>query len=372
MISLLLFISVILLAYSNGSNDNFKGVASLYGSQTTGYRTAIVWATVTTLAGSLAAIVLAESLLIAFSGKGLVPDQLIGSVPFLIAVAGGAGVTVIIATFTGFPISTTHALIGALVGSGLMATEAGVNTDVLGKVFLLPLLLSPLLAVFLGASLYLIFRGLRLIFGITKEWCICIGQEQHIVAVPQPGSTLAMQKVEPVVTMKMDQWDECVQRYSGNYCGISYQKFMDAGHFVSAGVVSFARGLNDTPKIAALLLVLPGVGAQGSLLLVAIAIAVGGLVSARRVAETMSNRITNMNHGQGFSANLATGTLVIVASLFGMPVSTTHVSVGSLFGVGLATRQVNFPVMRNILLSWLITLPCAALIGGLVYAAVRI
>lgn len=142
---------------------------------------------------------------------------------------------------------------------------------------------------------------------------------------------------------------------------------MDAAHFLSAGIVSFARGLNDTPKIAALLLVLPGLSAHSSLVAVAVAMAVGGLLSARRVAETMSHKITGMNHGQGFSANLATGLLVIWASLFGLPVSTTHVSVGSLFGIGLTSRKADIHVMRNILFSWVITLPCSALIGGLIY-----
>ena len=75
---ILLLIAVCFLAYSNGANDNFKGVASLLGSKTTGYRTAISWATVCTFAGSVAAIFLAQSLLTKFSGKGLVPDSLVG------------------------------------------------------------------------------------------------------------------------------------------------------------------------------------------------------------------------------------------------------------------------------------------------------
>jgi PiT family inorganic phosphate transporter len=95
--------------------------------------------------------------------------------------------------------------------------------------------------------------------------------------------------------------------------------------------------------------------------------AVGGLLSARRVAETMSHRITEMNHGQGFSANLATGLLVTAATLFGMPVSTTHVSVGSLFGIGLTNGTADLRVVRNIALSWLLTLPCAAALGALAH-----
>lgn len=365
--TILLLLAVCFLAYSNGANDNFKGVASLFGSKTTGYRTAVGWATVSTFAGSVAAIFLAQSLLKRFSGKGLVPDALVGSEYFLLAVAVGAGVTVILATLTGFPISTTHALTGAMMGSGWVAVGSHVNLAVLGRAFFLPLLLSPFLAVALGASLYFVFRWCACGWGITKEWCICIGEEQRIVPMPQPSSVLALQAVAPVMTACVSRQSQCSQRYTGRVWGVGCQQAMDAAHFFSAGVVSFARGLNDTPKMAALLVVLPALGARSSLVAVAVAIAIGGLLSARRVAETMSHKITGMNHGQGFSANLATGLLVTAASLFGLPVSTTHVSCGALFGIGLTTRQVDFRVVCNILLSWMVTLPCAAVIGASVY-----
>ena len=112
----ILFLAACFLAYSNGANDNFKGVASLFGSRTASYRTAIGWATVTTFSGSICAIFLAQVLLRVFSGKGLVPDRIVGSERFLLAVALGAGCTVIAATILGFPISTTHALTGAILG----------------------------------------------------------------------------------------------------------------------------------------------------------------------------------------------------------------------------------------------------------------
>src|SRR5260370_10213829 len=105
----LLFLATCLLPYSNGANDNFKGVASLFGSRTCNYRTAISWATVTTFAGSIMSIFLAQTMLKKFSGKGIVSDHFVGSEYFLIAVAIAAGLTVIIATLTAFPISTTHA-----------------------------------------------------------------------------------------------------------------------------------------------------------------------------------------------------------------------------------------------------------------------
>ena len=364
----LLVLATIFLAYSNGANDNFKGVASLFGSKTVGYRAAIWWATVTTLAGSLVSIVLAESLLRKFSGRGIVPDQIAGSEVFLLAIALGAGLTVIIATFAGFPVSTTHALIGGIVGAGFAAVGTTVNLQSLGSGVLLPLALSPVLAISVAASSYVVLRFIRLQFGITKEWCLCVGETQQFLPIPQPGSVIALQAVRPpMLHVSTGEQVECEERYAGRFLGIRSQSLMDGAHVLSAGVVSFARGLNDTPKIAAMLLVVQMLDIRWGLVAVAVAIAIGGLLSAGRVAETMSHRITGMNHGQGLAANLSTGFLVILASTYGLPVSTTHVSVGSLFGVGLMAKKANVQVVSGIALSWLLTLPCAAVIGAATY-----
>ena len=129
-------------------------------------------ATVTTCAGSVAELFLADALVRKFSGKGLVPEMFASSPQFLLAVGLGAGATVILATLLGFPISTTHGLIGALVGAGAAAVDGGVNVAVLGRAFVLPLLLSPLLAVVTGALVYAVAHRLRLRFGITKETCV--------------------------------------------------------------------------------------------------------------------------------------------------------------------------------------------------------
>src|SRR3989338_5816842 len=104
-----LVLAVAFLAYANGANDNFKGVATLFGSRTTDYRTALWWATLTTFAGSCVALTLSGGLVKAFSGKGLVPDLLTHDPQFILAVGMGAALTVMLATITGFPISTTHA-----------------------------------------------------------------------------------------------------------------------------------------------------------------------------------------------------------------------------------------------------------------------
>jgi PiT family inorganic phosphate transporter len=366
MIFVLLFLATCFLAYSNGANDNFKGVASLFGSRTCSYRTAISWATVTTFAGSITSIFLAGTLLKKFSGKGIVPDHVAGSEYFVLAVVIGAGTTVILATLLGFPISTTHALTGAIIGCGLVAVGPGVNFAALGKGFVLPLLLSPVLAIVIATILYLLFRTLRIATGVTKEWCVCLGAEERVVAMPQP-SVLALRPAPPRLSLTIDEQKNCRERYAGSFLGVGAQQVMDAGHFLSAGTVSFARGLNDTPKIVALLLLWTALDIRWGFGAVALAMAIGGLLNARKVAEIMSRKITAMNHGQGFAANITTALLVVAASVYGLPVSTTHVSVGSLFGIGLTTGQANPRVIGKIALSWLVTLPCAALLAAAVY-----
>ena len=370
MVWVALFLATCFLAYANGANDNFKGVATLFGSQTTSYRVAIAWATATTFLGSVCSIVLAEALLKNFSGKGLVPNAIADGADFHLAVALGAGITVILATFTGFPISTTHGLTGALVGAGLVAIGTQVNFAALGSSFVLPLLLSPLIAILLGGLVYAAFQALRIKLGIEKEWCICVGETQQVIPMIQGGGTSLLTDV-PTTDIEIDSLEQCKQRYRGHFLSFQSQALIDTLHFLSAGLVSFARGLNDTPKIVALLLITQAFSVKWGMLAVALGMAMGGWLNARKVATTMSQKITKMNAGQGFSANLVTAGLVIAASRYGLPVSTTHVSVGSIFGGGLVSRQANWQVFYQILLSWLLTLPIAAVISGAVYSLLR-
>ena len=177
--------------------------------------------------------------------------------------------------------------------------------------------------------------------------------------------------------------------------GIHFQKILDISHYISAGIVSFARGLNDTPKIVGLLIVINTLDIKWGMSAVAIAMAIGGLLNAKKVGKIISKKITPMNSGQGFTANLVTGLLVTTASIHGLPVSTTHVSVGSIFGIGTLTKKAvriweiryhyrnagkidfkvdktgivhaDLKVVRNILMSWLLTLPIAAVFSALIY-----
>ncbi|ADG68638.1 phosphate transporter [Planctopirus limnophila DSM 3776] len=318
-LTILLILAVGFVAFTNGANANFKGVASLYGSGTATLRQALYWGTATTLAGSMASIFLAEGLLKAFSGKGIVPDELVRSPGFLSAVAVGAACTSFLATRLGFPVSTTHALVGGITGAGLAGSGTNVEFSALGKTFLYPLFFSPVVAVIVGGMAYLTLR-------------LCHLAPDHRT------------------------------------------RTLDVLHYASAGAASFARGLNDTPKMVALLMVLPemkeSTGFYGGYLGVAVLIALGGLLDADKVAETLGKKVTAMNPGQGFAASLTTALLVTTASFHSLPVSTTHVSVGSLLGIGITTGQAKWRTVGEILLAWVSTVPVGALLGALAYVVI--
>lgn len=365
----LLALLTLFVAYANGANDNFKGVATLYGASVADYKTALTIATVATFLGCVASVFFADELIQAFSGKGLVPDELAASPAFLLAVAAGAGATVILATVLGLPISTTHSLIGGLVGGGLMAAGDELNLEVLGSAFFLPLLLSPVVSVLLTMPLYKIGRGLSRRFGITKESCVCVapGQFVPVAALTEANVALAPEPRNSGPLVVVGTAPVCMDKYNGSVWGITAQTLIDNVHYSSAAAVSFARGLNDGPKIIGLLLVIEALNLQVSMLAVAAAMAVGGWLNAHKVAVTMSKKISRMNDGQALTANLVTAFMVILASRFGMPVSTTHVSVGSITGIGIVNGSADKAVIGGILMSWLLTLPIAAAISALVY-----
>lgn len=319
MIISILIIAVCFVAFTNGANANFKGVASLYGSRTTTLRSALWLGTTATFAGSIVAVYIADDLVKKFSAKGLVEDELLLSPTFTSAVALGAALTSFLANRFGFPVSTTHALVGSLVGAGMSGNHQHVYWGALGKNFIYPLVFSPLIAIFFGGIVYWVLRSVR--------W------------LPNEKSPM-----------------------------------LDLAHFLTAGAASFSRGLNDTPKMVALLLILPNFSShpQYTYFLIGTMIAFGGLIDSRRVAETLGKKVTDMTPSQGFASNLVTAILVTTASFHSMPVSTTHVSVGSLLGMGVMTKQAKWRKVAEILMAWIVTLPCGAAFAAIAFHLLRL
>lgn len=356
MIESLLIVFTLVLAAANGANDNIKGAATLLGSGVLGYRGAIALATVATAVGGLVSIYLANGLLQAFSGKGIVPDALTVSSPFLLSVAIGAAATIWIATLTGMPVSTTHGLLGGLIGAGLAVSPDGVVWGKAAKVMLLPLLLSPLIALTLAYLVSPLLRRWRQT-SANADPCLCIEN----TAVAGAGEVGAAMRVTATVGNTAEA--ECTDAPDRTVHSLPMRLWLDRAHLLSAAAVSFARGLNDTPKIAALVVAAGSFGVLPSSLGVLVAMALGGLLAARRVANTLAFKVTRMDAGEGLGGNLVTAMLVIGASRFGLPVSTTHVSTGAIFGIAAANGAGHFSVIRQILLAWCFTLPLAALLA---------
>ncbi len=345
--------AALFLAFSNGANDNFKGFATVWGAHALSYRNALLLATFATIAGSIFSLLLAGELARAFSGAGLVPDNVAAAPPFMAAVATGAAVTVITATRIGLPISTTHALLGAMIGAGFAASGSSLDLHHLGNKFVLPLLLSPVLGAACGMLAYQALRR-----GGNDADCLCVVQGAAL-RPPAGEGAVALQTTSklPSLVVASEQSCDAIPVAAGR---LTFSTFLDRAHIFSAATICFARSVNDTPKLAALLLAAQ-VSGFSSMVLVGAAMAFGGLILARRVAETMSLRLNTMDARQGVSANLITAGLVLLASRYGLPVSTTHVSVGSIAGVGLGAGTTNWSVLRNVLLSWAATLPLAGL-----------
>ena len=365
MMYIVLFLVVLMLAYANGANDNIKPFATAYGSRILSYRQTLVLASGSQLAGSIASILVAGALVKSFSGKGFVPDEVVGSVDFLIAVGIGAVTAVGLATIIGIPISTTHSLVGGLAGAGLAVAPSSLGWTTLAAVFVLPLAFSPALAMLLVAALYPLFKAIRRKLGIEATTRLVREAKLEVAAVHTDGTTAAA-----AAGYHYSLGDSGSRESGGTVSGVEAWRVVDTLHLGSAGALGFARGLNDTPKILGVLVAAEfagGLDTNTSLFCVAVAMVIGGLLHSGRLAHTMGRRITSINRGQGLLANVVSSALVIVASFAGMPVSTTYVSSGAIFGVGVWTGNADWGLVRNIFLAWFATLPIAALSAYIVF-----
>lgn len=336
----------LLLAWANGANDVSKGIATLIGSGLAKPAPAIFWGTFWTLVGGVAAAFWGSALAANFA-HGYLAADFRPDTPFIAGALCGAFGWVGIATRLGLPVSTTHGLLGGIAGAALSeAGPAGLNGGAVAGKALLPLLASPVLAILLCGALLLAVRWLA-----------------ERVPAWRPGCC------EPV------EWQadpfRCAE--AGAPASPFRMALLRWLHWLSSGAVSFARGLNDVPKIAAfLILALPALGlSQAETIFWAVgtvtaAMVGGSLWGGLRVARVLAFRVAELDAGRGLAANLGTSLLLLAASPLGLPVSTTHVSTGSLMGVRYAdrTRPPQADALRAILIAWLVTLPVAALIGA--------
>lgn len=312
-------VSATLLAFANGANDISKSIATLVGSGESDYKKAVVVTSLAVAAGAVLASTWAVKMTLLFT-KGMLSPQVQLNQAFALAILAGAVGWVLLSARVGMPVSTTHAIVGATLLTGVYAF--GFDQVLWGSVWTkvaLPLLISPVAA--FGVA-WLAFRFLH--------WL-------------------------------------CREHYCLN---------CHWAHWACAVSSGFARGLNDTPKIAgmgfffyAVMDPTVTVAPRWFFLVLAAANAAGGLIMGLRVTETLAHKVTRMNHLEGFAANLATTAMVIGTAVHGFPVSTTHVSGSAIMGMGLRKggAGLNFSVVGQIALAWLVTLPTAGALGVAAY-----
>ena len=327
MLAFCFLVCVFVLSIANGANDNFKGMATLWGSGTLSYKRALILANVATFLGGCLAIFLGGELLKTFSGKGIVGAEVLSDPKFALVFAFGAAFTVSAATIVKYPVSTTHAILGSLAGAAYAFSSHDANFGILFDKGFIPLLLSPLIAIALTFSLWRLSNVL--LSGPT--------------VAPLVGGAIGRDQMRNQMLAEL-----------------SPSRSLDRAHMVSGFCVCFARGVNDTPKIASIFLIANSLQLSGAMIFISIAILMvtGGLFLARDVANVMSHEVTGMTPAQGFVGNIVTALLVIFASKFGLGVSTTHVSVGSLFGIGALSGQAKWRKIAQILAAWILTVPC--------------
>jgi inorganic phosphate transporter, PiT family len=298
-------------------------------------------------------------------GKGILASGFAPTVPAAIAAIVGAALWVGLATRFGLPVSTTHAIVGSLFGTGVLAYGfAGVNWGVLGTKVALPLLLSPLASLILTS---LVLRAWRRLSHLSDVDCLCaeIVTASPVLATAPVGIETGVSAL-PAVKMSA-----CGQPDHGSTVVIA----VDQLHWLTSASASFARGLNDAPKMVALLVA--GAGFSGpphwTYFFIALGILIGSLAGGRRVTTVLAERVTPMNHLEGFIANLLTALLVGPGAALGLPMSTTHVASGAIIGAGLQRNDsINRRVVQEMVLAWVVTLPAAAVLGIIAYELIRV
>jgi PiT family inorganic phosphate transporter len=231
-----------------------------------------------------------------------------------------------------------------------------VQWHALGKAFVLPLAVSPFLSLL---AVYLL--AWPAVWGVSRyaARCVCVAETVEVAASP---ALVAVGAGRAIVT---GTEAECAAE--GSVAGVSTSTAANAVHWFSGGMIGFARGWNDAPKIAALCLIALPKNMGVAFGIVAAAMAVGGLVSGRKVLETLAKKLTPLPLPESLTASLTTASLVCLASWKGLPVSTTHVSTGAIVGAGLKNNPaaVKWKKVGEIVLSWIVTLPAAGVLAAI-------
>jgi inorganic phosphate transporter, PiT family len=320
-----LLVVVLILAvtfdYINGFHDTANAIATSVSTRALKPEQAILLSATANFVGALSGTAVAKTIA---SGLAVTPDGPQGQIIVAAALIGAIAWN-LITWRLGIPSSSSHALIGGLLGAVLVASGiAAIKLEGVRDKVLVPLVLSPVLGVVIGFSLMVLLLNL-------------------------------LRKAHPrTVNVRFRR----LQVLSATYMAFSHgsndaQKTM--------GIITlalFTAGLLPTPDVPLWVIVLA-----------ATAISFGTAAGGWRIIKTMGQRVVKLDPIHGFAAETTAATIIFGASHFGMPVSTTHVISSAIIGVGSSDRfsAVRWGVAGNIVIAWILTLPAAGLVAALAY-----
>lgn len=389
----------IFMAWGIGANDVANAMATSVGSKALTIKQAILVAAVFEFLGA----VLAGGAVTSTIRKGIVDADLLSGTPELLiygmlASLLAAGTWLLIASKNGWPVSTTHSIVGAIVG--FAAVGIGIDAVQWGQVatIVMSWVVSPLTAGFIAFLIYLsvqrlilrhedpltqakrfvpvyiflagftitlvtLLKGLKhvgLDLSLTNSYLLATGIAVLIAIV----GSIFIQRIEPDAKAEKKQHFHTVERV--------FAVLM----VVTACGMAFAHGSNDVanaigPLAAVISVAQSGiVGAESALPIWVLVIGGGGIVIGlatygRHVIATVGEKITQLTPSRGFAAELAAATTIVIASGTGIPISTTHTLVGAVLGVGLARgiEAIDLRVVGRIFVSWVVTIPAGAFLA---------
>ena len=315
----------VLFDYINGFHDTANAIATSVSTRALRPEFAILLSAVANFVGALTGTAVAKTVA---SGIVVAPEGHPGQVVIAAALVGA--ITWNLLTWRlGIPSSSSHALIGGLLGAVVVASGVGAwqIDGIVFKVFL-PLVASPIIGLAVGFSLMVVLLNL-------------------------------------------------FRRANPHALNGVFRRLQ----LLSASYMAFGHGSNDAQKtmgIMTLALVAAGILEKPDvpvwvILLAATAISLGTAAGGWRIIRTMGQRVVKLDPVHGFAAETTAATVILTASHFGVPVSTTHVISSAIMGVGSSDRfsAVRWGIAGNIVVAWVLTIPASGLVAGLVYAVLR-
>lgn len=307
--------------FTNGVHDCANAIATVVTTKVLSPQTAVIMAAVLNLVGALMGSAVAHTL-----GKGIVnTDVVVGSQVLVLAALVGAIAWNLLTWYFGFPSSSSHALIGGLIGAAIShAGFASLNGSSIVSKIILPLILSPL-------------AGFAVAYGMTLALQFMLRKADR---------RTVNQKIKKV-------------------------------RILSAAFMATSHGLNDAQKtMGVITLALFLFHRIGSIevpfwvkLSCAVAMGLGTAMGGWKIIKTMGSRITKLEMVNGLAAETSASLIITGASLLGAPISTTHTITACIFGTGSSKRlsAVRWELAANLALAWLVTIPASALVAALFY-----